>query len=414
MPISRSRLLASATAALTGLLVVAVPAPASAHSLDSSTLSVHLGEDTADITVSVAVEALQAALGTATLDTTALDTAAAVSYLDEHLSVSGADGTTWAETWSDPVQASVEGIDSLTVQVALDPAGADPSALTLAYDAVVEADPGHQAVVVLTDAAGEVSTAGVLDAADSTLSLGTTEHGLVDMVGLGLHHVLEGADHLLFLVTLLLVAPLAVRAGRWTRRDGVLPTARSVLGVATAFTVGHSLTLIASALGWVAVPSRPVEVLIAASVAVSAVHALRPLVRHGEQLIAGGFGLVHGLAFAGILADLGLAGTTSLPSLLAFNVGVELAQVVTIALVLPSLVLASGTRWYTALRVSLAGAALAAATGWALDRLGVLADPLAGVEDAVVAHLVWVVVALAAVAIACRLADRPARQPVWA
>jgi HupE / UreJ protein len=185
-----------------------------------------------------------------------------------------------------------------------------------------------------------------------------------------------------------------------------------VLRVVTAFTVGHSLTLIASALGWVAVPGAPVEVLIAASVGVAAVHAMRPLARRGEVLIAGGFGLVHGLAFAGILTDLGLEGSTSLLALLAFNVGVELAQLVTVALLFPSLYLASRTRWYGALRLAGAAVALAAALGWALDRLGVLANPLAGLEDAAIGHPWRVVAGLAAGAVGCRLLDRrPATPP---
>ncbi len=186
-----------------------------------------------------------------------------------------------------------------------------------------------------------------------------------------------------------------------------------MLRVVTAFTVGHSLTLIACALGWVSVPSAPVEVLIAASVGVAALHAVRPLARDGEVLVAGAFGLVHGLAFAGILTDLGLQGPTSLLALLALNGGVELAQLVTVALQFPSLHLASCTRWYGAVRLAGAAVALVAALGWALDRLGVLANPLAGLEDAVIGHPWWVVAGLAAGAGICHLLDRrPATPPL--
>ena len=211
--------------------------------------------------------------------------------------------------------------------------------------------------------------------------------------------MLEGADHLLFLVTLLLVAPLVVPAGRWLRGDGATSALRKVVAIVTAFTVGHSLTLMASALSWVSAPRGPVEVLIAASVAVSALHALRPLARRGEVVIAAGFGLVHGLAFAGILAELGLAGSTSVPALLAFNVGVELAQLVTVALVFPSLYLISRTPWYPAVRVLGASLAVIAATGWALERLGVLDNPLAPVEDALIGHPLWGVAGLAVLAL---------------
>jgi hypothetical protein len=403
---------ALAAAALTSGLVLLTPSAAGAHSLDSSTLAVTVDDDSATATVSVALETLDEALGTDYSAVTDVDEYAdeVIAYLDEHLTVTGADGSTWAETWSNAVRESVEGIESFSVDVALDTGSDDPSSFTIDYDGIIEADPTHEAVVVLTDAAGEISTPGVLDAADPTLRIGDApDVGIADMIGLGLHHVLEGADHLLFLLTLLLVAPLVAVAGRWQRRDGAVPTVRRVLGVVTAFTLGHSLTLLASALGWVSVPSTPVEVLIAASVAVAAVHAVRPLARNGEEFIAGGFGLVHGLAFAGILADLGLQGSASVLALLAFNGGVELAQLLTVALVFPSIYLVSRTRFYRPLRLVGAWTALVAAAGWALDRLGVLADPLAGAEDAVIAHPWCVVAGLAIVALGCRFADRRAR-----
>ena len=399
----------AAGAALAGGSLLLTPSVASAHSLESSTLSVRVGEESVDTTVSVALDTLDAALGTdyaSSADTSSYSDAV-VEYLAEHLTVTGADGTTWTETWSEVTRESVEGIDSLSVDVALDPGSAEPSSFTLAYDGIIEADATHEAVVVLTTADGDISTAGVLDTTDSSLRIGEAAGtGVADMVGHGLHHVLAGADHLLFLLTLLLVAPLVVVAGRWERGAGLTAALRRVLAVVSAFTAGHSLTLVASALGWVAVPGTPVEVLIAVSVGVAAVHAVRPMVRGGEVLIAGGFGLVHGLAFAGILTDLGLDGSASVLSLLSFNVGVELAQLLTVALVFPSLHLISRTRAATALRLTGAGIALAAATGWALDRLGLLADPLAGIEEAVIAHPEAVVAGLAVVAVCCRLADR--------
>jgi HupE / UreJ protein len=406
-PVRRRAL--AAVAALTCGLVLLSPSAASAHSLDSSTVSVRVSDDSVDATVSVALETLDEALGTDYATAADLDRYAdeVIAYLDAHLSVTGVAGTTWTESYSNPVRESVEGIESLSVDVAFDTAGGDSSSFTITYDAIIEADPGHRAVVVLTDAAGEISTPGVLDASDTTIAIGDPAAvGLTDMVGHGYQHVLEGADHLLFLVTLLLVAPLVLVVGRWRRRDGVVPTARKVVRVVTSFTVGHSLTLIASALGWISLPSAPVEVLIAASVGVSAVHAIRPLVRYGEEVIAGAFGLVHGLAFAGILTNLGLDGSASLLALLAFNVGVELAQLVTVALIFPSLYLASRTRAYPALRLTGASVALAAATGWALERLGVLENPLSPVEHALISHHWWVVVGLAVVAACCWLVER--------
>jgi hypothetical protein len=175
--------------------------------------------------------------------------------------------------------------------------------------------------------------------------------------------------------------------------------------VVTAFTLGHSLTLVATSLGWIAVPSRPVEVVIALSVAVSAVHAIRPLARRGEPMIAAGFGLVHGMAFAGILTDLGVDGSTSLLTLLAFNIGIELAQLAAIACVVPSIFLMSTRRSSGVVRVAGATVALVAAGGWLVDRIGLAPNPFEPVESALVGHPLVVVLAIAALALTLRLID---------
>ena len=404
---------AAAAAALT-------PSAAQAHSLESSTISAHVTRDGVDATVTIALEALDQALGTDHTSepdpTSYADEVTA--YLGDHLTVTGADGGEWSETFSGTTRETVDGIESITVDVALDAAGSDPSAFQIRYDAVIEAVPTHEAVVVLTDPSGQVSTAGVLTTTQDVVSIGdvgaptgAVDAGVIDMVGHGFHHVLQGADHLLFLAALLLTAPVVAVRGRWRPRTAAAPTVAAVLGVVTSFTLGHSVTLIASALGWVDIPTRPVEVLVAVSVGVASVHAVRPLVR-GANVIAAGFGLVHGLAFAGILTDLGLTGSTSLLNLLAFNVGVELSQLAVTLAVFPSLYLLARTRSYPATRAVGGVLGLGAATLWVLERVGVLGNPFEGAETAAVTFPWAVAAGLAVIAVVAFTTEsrRPARR----
>jgi hypothetical protein len=114
-------------------------------------------------------------------------------------------------------------------------------------------------------------------------------------VQLGVEHIGEGADHLLFLVMLLLPAPLLARRGRWVRTDNLRRSCLRVVHVVTAFAVGHSITLALAALGYLSVPTRVVESLIALSILAAGVHAIKAIVRGGEVWIAAGFGLMHGL-----------------------------------------------------------------------------------------------------------------------
>jgi hypothetical protein len=97
--------------------------------------------------------------------------------------------------------------------------------------------------------------------------------GFTSVFRLGMRHICEGTDHLLFLLTLLLPAPLFVTGSSWSGVADVRQSVLRILKIVTAFTVGHSITLAIATLGFVHVLSRPVEVLIAISILISAIHA---------------------------------------------------------------------------------------------------------------------------------------------
>jgi hypothetical protein len=192
--------------------------------------------------------------------------------------------------------------------------------------------------------------------------------GLTAAFNLGARHIAEGTDHLLFLLALLLPAPLLAGCGRWARRATVRSSLLQILRIVTAFTLGHSLTLALAAFGVVSLPSRLVEVLIAVSILVSATHAMRPLFPGREALIAGFFGLIHGLAFATALSDLGFGQEYRLVSLLGFNLGIEAMQLAVVVAVLPSLLLLSRTSLYSLFQVGGALFAMVASLGWIAER----------------------------------------------
>ena len=141
---------------------------------------------------------------------------------------------------------------------------------------------------------------------------------------LGVEHILAGIDHLLFVLALLLL----VRG------------ARRLVATITAFTVAHSLTLVAATLGWVRVPGPPVEAIIALSIVFVAAEVItglrgrRGLTTRSPWIAAFSFGLLHGLGFAGALAEVGLPQVAIPVALLTFNVGVEVGQLLFVAGVL--------------------------------------------------------------------------------
>ncbi len=223
------------------------------------------------------------------------------------------------------------------------------------------------------------------------------------LFSLGMKHIAEGTDHLLFLLVLLLPAPLLVAGSRWGQPATLRQSLLRILGIVTAFTIGHSITLGLAAFSLVHASERPVEVLIAVSILVSAIHALRPIFPGREAYIAAFFGLIHGLAFAATLTRLGLTHWERVAGILAFNLGIETMQMFVVAVTLPSLIFMNRTRAYSALRIGGAVCAGIASIGWIIERLTGRETPVDAIANAFAQHASWIVVALFLVSLACNL-----------
>jgi len=160
----------------------------------------------------------------------------------------------------------------------------------------------------------------------------------------GAEHIWEGTDHLLFLLTLLLPGLMLTIRPQTVLGDS-LPANRAAenfaLKVITAFTIAHSITLACSVLGWVSLPDKLIESLIAFSIMISALLNLQSRFRVSHWKMAFLFGLIHGMGFANGLKELGLSSSYFLETLFAFNLGVELGQLSAVIVVaVPVLLLA--------------------------------------------------------------------------
>ena len=185
----------------------------------------------------------------------------------------------------------------------------------------------------------------------------------------GVKHIAIGFDHILFLVALLLPAVLVRNKGTWTPVADLRTAFWSVFKIVTAFTAAHSITLSLAVLDVVQLPSRFVESAIAASVLITALDNLWPFLPRKRWLVAFSFGLLHGFGFASVLVDLKLPASTLMLSLFGFNVGVEIGQLVLVAVLVP-LAYVSRASWGYARVVLGAGSVLIAliSLGWLLER----------------------------------------------
>lgn len=242
------------------------------------------------------------------------------------------------------------------------------SSLVVQYSLLFDVDPTHRGLV-LWQPLGETRAQPLVFATDSaqqTLSLTAPSawETLRQYVAEGAWHIWIGFDHILFLLALLLPAVLLPAAGRWAPVESLRPAVMDTVRVVTAFTLAHSITLSLAALQWVALPSRWVESVIAASVVLAAVNNLFPRANQRRWQMALLFGLIHGFGFASVLADLGLPAGALVLALVGFNVGVELGQLAIVGAFLPVAFALRHTAFYRIGVVAGGSLVIAALASW--------------------------------------------------
>lgn len=244
------------------------------------------------------------------------------------------------------------------------------AAPTVRYTLLRDVDPTHRGLLRI-ERAGAAPLTRVLDPARPEDVGGTPQPSFL---GEGVHHIVTGYDHVSFLLCLLLPAVMRRERGG-DGRLGWRPVERwsaalwPVLGIVSAFTFAHSVTLALAAAKWVSLPASFIEPAIAATIVLAALDNLRPILPGPRWLVTFFFGLVHGFGFAGVLGEIELPRLEFAWALLQFNLGLELGQV---AIVLGATVLLfalRGDRRYAAWAIRGGSvAALLVAALWFVER----------------------------------------------
>ena len=265
-----------------------------------------------------------------------------------------------------------------------------PEDLTVQYDAVFEKDDSHRGFLIIEYnwKAGIINNEAniALDfsptANTKTLSLAEVSvwKGFVAMVKQGVWHIWIGIDHILFLLALIL--PSVVRRTvknsddkkvasvfGWEAVKKFRPAFIYIVKVITFFTIAHTITLSLASLQIINLPSQLVESVIALSIGLAAYHNIRPIFKGRDWVIAFVFGLFHGFGFASVLGDLGLQSEFLTLSLLGFNVGVEIGQLVIIAIIFPFLFLIRNSRYYPKILVYGSIFLIVVSLYWAVERI---------------------------------------------
>ena len=351
------RLLAAGVIVLLGAAV-----PAAAHPAPFSYLDIRLRAGALDVSVVIhafdvahelRVDPIERVLDPAMLRSSG---EAIAALLNGRLQVMVDGAPLGPAVWSPPEPIA----DRQSVRLRTSYALASPPGVITVSAYLFPYDPVHQTFVNVYEG-DELVTQAILDQTRTGFDHITgTRQGTVAVirkfVASGIHHILIGPDHMLFLVGLLLLGG----------------TLRRLILVVSAFTLAHSITLSLAALNVLDPPARIVEPVIALSIVFIGVDNL--VVRGGRDIrgwIAFAFGFVHGFGFAGVLREMGLESRALVWSLLSFNLGVEIGQLFVVVVVAAALA-ALRTRSETAgRRLAFAGSigVIAAGTFWFFERV---------------------------------------------
>lgn len=203
----------------------------------------------------------------------------------------------------------------------------------IVYTALREVDATHRGIARITPAGGHTVVRLLDPARPASLASAAAPAAHASFLAEGVLHIVTGYDHVLFLLCLLLPSVMRRTHQGWqpvaTLREAIAPVA----WIVSAFTLAHSTTLALAAAQWVVLPAWFVEPAIAATIVLAALDNLVPIFGGRRAAVAFGFGLIHGFGFAGVLGELNLPRAEFAWALLRFNLGLELGQLVIVALV---------------------------------------------------------------------------------
>lgn len=279
---------------------------------------------------------------------------------------------------TEPTHALEHRNDGAYVVLQMDAACPLTPGFTVAYTLFADVDPTHRGLVTI--ALGGGTPLVQLFDPGRPASVGSTGRAaapasasplLPSFIAEGVHHILTGYDHVLFLLCLLLPAVVRRKVGRWVAVASWAEAFTPVLGVVTLFTLAHSITLALAAFGWISLSPAFIESAIAATIMVAAADNLRPVFGRLRYAITFAFGLIHGFGFAGALREVNLPPLQFAWALLKFNLGIEIGQLAIVAVIVP--LLFAARRWTGFPRWIVRGGSVVAlmlAGIWLLERVG--------------------------------------------
>ncbi|NDV90332.1 HupE/UreJ family protein [Alteromonas sp. 345S023] len=290
-----------------------------------------------------------------------------VDYLNQVLAIKR-DGQTCSLAINLPSMRRISGEDLLVYPI--EATCASRGDMVVNYSGIFNVESDHKLLAQINTDEQSTTKVFSLDNQSATLPDEKNSNWTLfgEMLYQGVWHIFIGIDHILFLVATLLTVNLLRANGEWQKEPSTKRIFKHTLILVSAFTLAHSITLTLTALGYISLNSNLVEFGIALSVLFTAINNIYPqVVKLGILTFA--FGLLHGMGFASVFADLNAQSDSLVLSVAAFNIGVEVGQLAIVSVILPLLIGLRHWQQYARAIMPLASSVIAIiALNWAIQR----------------------------------------------
>lgn len=314
-----------------------------------------------------------------------------LDYIFSHLDIYQSPDQPWKKTANGDIQldSTHNKIPDLLFKISFQPDGPLPTAFTVRSDLVTHQVITHKVFLGLRSdwQAGILSdqkrilTAFNQDRKEFQVQRqeGGLWTGFLGTLNLGLKHIYEGFDHILFLVMLVMSLSYVQPHRQWLKK---------LLFLVSSFTLGHTLSLFYAGTVYSPVSTQVIECLVAFTIIVTCIHVIRPIIANKEWLVSLAFGLIHGLAFSEIVGEFHLSQQLLILSILGFNIGVELMQILLIGMIVPWLVWLAKVGQFAMVKKTFALVGLILSICWFVERA--LNVEVLKLEDKLMINPFWV------------------------
>ncbi len=356
-----------------------------AHSLGQTYLYMSLTETALSARFEVSVKDLNDALGLQLATDGSLELEQVVpyeeriaSYLKKNIQIA-LDGKPGTLNYQSTILRSPKLAQYVLSEFRIEAPAGMPEFIDVEYGVMFDVDPKQQGILLIENNwrtgtfENEASIALTFSANDRKqrldLSRSTLLRGMWSMSILGMHHIIEGIDHVMFLLALLLTSVVFRTGGRWQGVENFRVAGWNLLKIITLFTLAHTITLSLTTLETLAIHPRVVESVIAGSIVIAALEVFYPIFRSRIGLIVFLFGLFHGAGFASVLLSMNIHSDYLPLTLLGFNLGVELGQIAIVLVFFPLLFLVRSHWIYLRFGIQSTAAGLILVAGyWFIER----------------------------------------------